>query len=37
MPSPDDAVGSLTQFFCDIVALVDDKLLVEDLEHLAAS
>jgi hypothetical protein len=32
---PDDAVGTLTELLCDIVALVDDKLLVEDLEDLA--
>jgi hypothetical protein len=32
---PDDAVGTLTELFCNIVALVDDKLLVEDLEDLA--
>ncbi|KAJ4983462.1 hypothetical protein SVAN01_11025 [Stagonosporopsis vannaccii] len=32
---PDYAVGALAQLLGDIVALVDDKLLVEDLEDLA--
>ena len=30
---PDDAVRALSQLFGDIVALVDDELLVEHLEH----
>jgi hypothetical protein len=33
---PDDAVGALAQLLCHIVPLVDDELLVEHLEHLAA-
>lgn len=34
--SPNDPVGSLTQLFGHIVALVDDEVLVKDLEDLAA-
>lgn len=34
--SNDDAVGALTELFGDGVALVDDEVLVEDFEDLAA-
>lgn len=33
---PDYAIGSLAQLLGDVVPLVDHKLLVEDLEDLAA-
>lgn len=33
---PDNAVGALAQLLCHIVPLVDNELLVEHLEHLAA-
>ena len=33
---PDNAVCSLSQFLGDRVSLVDDKVLVEDLEHLSS-
>jgi hypothetical protein len=32
---PDNAIGALTKLLGDIVSLVNDKFLVEDLEHLA--
>lgn len=32
----DDTVGTLTQLFCNSVTLIDDEVLVEDLEDLAA-
>lgn len=32
---PDNAVCALAQLLGDIVALIDDKVLVEDLEDLA--
>lgn len=32
--SPDDAVGALSKLLGDGVALIDDKVLVEDLEDL---
>ena len=34
--SPNDPIGSLTQLFGYVIALVDDEVLVKDLEHLAA-
>lgn len=34
--SPDNTIGALTQLFGNRIALVDDKVLVEDLEGLAA-
>jgi hypothetical protein len=33
---PDNAISSLAKLFCDGVSLVDDEVLVEDLEDLAA-
>lgn len=33
--APYDAVGTLSEFFCYIVALVDNELLVEDLEGVS--
>lgn len=33
---PYNAVGSLSKFFGDIVALIDDEVLIEDFEDLAA-
>jgi len=33
---PDDTIGALAQLLGHRVALVDDKVLVEDLEHLAS-
>ena len=34
---PYDAIGALAQFFCDIVSLVNNEILVENLEVLATS
>jgi hypothetical protein len=34
---PHDAIGTLSQLFCDIVSFVNDKVLVEHLEILPAS
>lgn len=33
---PDNTVSSLAKLFCDIVALIDNEILVEDLEDLPA-
>lgn len=33
---PNDAICTLTQLFCDSVSFVNDEVLVEDLEDLAA-
>lgn len=35
-PIPHYAISPLSQFLGDIVALIDDKVLIEDLEDLAA-
>ena len=34
--APNNAIGTLSKLFGDIVALVDHEILVEDLEDLAA-
>jgi hypothetical protein len=33
---PDNAISALAKLLCDGVALIDDEVLVEHLEHLAA-
>lgn len=34
--SPDNTVGSLTEFLGDCVSLIDNKVLVKDLEDLSS-